>query len=493
MKNLFLFFLLACACTANAQQLVMPGDHPDPSVVKIGDTYWASATSSNWMPVFPLMRSNNLKDWKTTGHIFQQPPEWADYYFWAPEMTYENGKVYVYYTAHKKGGNLCVGVASADRPEGPYRDHGPIICQAAGSIDAFPMRDKAGKLYLIWKEDGNSVRQPTPIWIQEMNEERTALLGEKKELFRNTESWEANLVEGVSIIRQGDYFYALYAAAGCCGPGCTYATGVARAKDLLGPWEKYSGNPILTHNDQWRCPGHGTTVEKDGKYYFLYHGYNAQSTVFTGREGLLQEFRFTPDGWIEFVKAPGTINRDVAPRTDRFRGGKLPNYWEWNVFQKPDFSVAGGALKLSGGAGPTGHFTGQKTLSGNYTATAVVRPRKSTAGAGIAILGDEQNTLTLYLDGTNLRLTGVQGGRDTTWASVPVTAGRKLRLRVSAQGGNQFLFSYSTKGNDYVPVNATPVNGSYLPPWDRALRVGLAAKGAAGTVAVFDHFEVDPQ
>lgn len=318
MKKLILFFLTAYACTTNAQQLVMPGDHPDPSVVKIGDTYWASATSSNWMPIFPLMRSNNLKDWKTAGHIFQRPPDWADYYFWAPEMTWDSGKVYVYYAAHKKEGNLCVGVASADRPEGPYRDHGPLVCEAAGSIDAFPMRDKAGKLYLIWKEDGNSIRQPTPIWIQEMNEERTALLGEKKELFRNTAAWEANLVEGVSMIQHGEYYYALYAAAGCCGPGCTYATGVARAKDLLGPWEKFSGNPILSHTGQWRCPGHGTPVVRDGRYYFLYHGYDAQSTVFTGREGLLQEFRFTPDGWIEFVKEPGTVSRDAVPRTDRF-------------------------------------------------------------------------------------------------------------------------------------------------------------------------------
>jgi xylan 1,4-beta-xylosidase len=487
-----LFFLMAYALVLNAQQLIMQGDHPDPSVVKIGDTYWASATSSNWMPIFPLMRSNDLKNWTTVGHIFQQPPDWADYYFWAPEMTYDNGKVYVYYAAHKKGGNLCVGVASADRPEGPYRDHGPLVCEAAGSIDAFPMRDKSGKLYLIWKEDGNSVGKPTPIWIQEMNEERTALLGDKKELFRNTEPWEANLVEGVSMIRQGEYYYALYAAAGCCGPGCTYATGVARAKDLLGPWEKAGNNPILTHTDQWRCPGHGTAVEQDGKHYFLYHGYSAQSTVFTGREGLLQEFKFTPDGWIEFVKEPGTVNRNLPPRTDRFRKQSLPFYWEWNVFQKPQYSISGGELKLSALAGSTGHFAGQKTMSGDYTATALIRPKKSNAQVGIAILGDDQNSLTLYLDGPDLKLTGVQGGRDTTWASVPVAPGRKLRLRVCAQGGNQFMFSYSN-GGDFKPVNATPVNGSYLPPWDRALRVGIAAKGAAGTVAVFDRFDVDPQ
>ena len=244
MKKLYLILLLACVKAGFAQKLVMPGDHPDPSVVKIGDTYWASATSSNWMPIFPLMHSRNLTDWTTTGYVFPQKPDWADYYFWAPEITYDNGKVYLYYSAHKKGGNLCVGVASADRPEGPYRDHGPLICQEVGSIDAFPMRDKAGKLYLIWKEDANSVGKPTPIWIQGLNESRTALLGEKQELFRNTAPWEGNLVEGVAMMRHGDYFYAFYAAAGCCGVGCTYASGVARAKDLLGPWEKFSGNPI---------------------------------------------------------------------------------------------------------------------------------------------------------------------------------------------------------------------------------------------------------
>lgn len=493
MKKLLFLLLLVCFQGARAQQLVMPGDHPDPSVVKIGDTYWASATSSNWMPIFPLLQSKNLKDWKMVGHIFQNPPEWADYYFWAPEMTYDNGKVYVYYAAHKKGGNLCVGVASADRPEGPYRDHGPLICQEVGSIDAFPMRDKAGKLHMIWKEDANSVAKPTPIWIQEMNEERTALLGEKKELFRNDAPWEANLVEGVSMIRQGDYYYALYAAAGCCGPGCTYATGVARAKDLMGPWEKYSGNPILSHNEQWRCPGHGTPVEKDGKHYFLYHGYNAQSTVFTGREGLLQEFRFTPDGWISFVNEPGTINRDRAERTDRFRGGSMPIYWEWNVFQKRAYRVANGELHLNGMATPVGNFGGVKTLSGNYVATAVVRPRKTTAQAGIAVLGDEQNTLTMYLDGSNLKLTGVKAGKDTLLGSVAINPGRKLQLRVMAQGGNKFSFLYSTGGGNFEPINPLPIDGSYLPPWDRALRVGVAAKGPEGTVAVFDRFEMDPQ
>jgi beta-xylosidase len=279
----------------------MPGDYPDPSVVKIGDTYWASATTSNWFPAFPLMYSKDLVHWKQKGFVFDKMPEWADFYFWAPEISYENGKVYIYYAAHKKNGNLCIGIASADKPEGPYKDHGPIICQEAGSIDAFPMRDRDGKLYLIWKEDGNSVGKPTPIWASELNEERTALIGNKKELFRNDQPWEGNLVEGVSMIRHGDYFYAIYAGAGCCGAGCSYLTGVARSKSVLGPWEKYK-EPLITNTNKWVCPGHGTAVEKDGRYYFLYHAYDKTTNIFTGRQGILSEFKFTDDQWIEFLK-----------------------------------------------------------------------------------------------------------------------------------------------------------------------------------------------
>src|SRR4051794_38853562 len=174
------------ASSLPAQRLVLPGDNPDPSVTKIGDSYWASSTTSNWMPAYPLFQSKDLVNWTTKGYVFNEPPAWADYYFWAPEISYENGKVYIYYAAHKKNGNLCLGIASADKPEGPYKDHGPMMCEEAGSIDAFPMRDENGKLFLVWKEDANSVNKPTPIWAMEMNEERTKLIGEKKELFRNS-------------------------------------------------------------------------------------------------------------------------------------------------------------------------------------------------------------------------------------------------------------------------------------------------------------------
>ena len=491
LTTLLLGSAFAFCSTLCAQQLVLRGDYPDPSVVKIGDRYWATATTSNWAPAYPILESKDLVNWKTVGHVFTDLPDWADYYFWAPEISYEKGKVYLYYAAHKKNGNLCVGVASADKPEGPYKDHGPLMCQEVGSIDAFPMRDENGKLYLIWKEDANSVGKPTPIWAMEMNEERTALVGEKKELFRNNVKWEANLVEGVSMTKHGEYFYAFYAAAGCCGAACTYGVGIARSKTLLGPWEKYSGNPVIAGNEKWTCPGHGTPIEKDGRYYFMYHAYDKKSSVFTGREGLLIEYKFTAEGWIEFIKEDRRQNTVAAKNSsDDFRGSSLSDKWQWSVFQKPNVEFKGGEIYIPASATPSGAFIGQKTLTANYTATAKVHAQKSNAAAGIAAIGDENNMISAVYQNGVVKLMQLKEGKETELAKKNVEKKEKLSLRMQVRNGKDIQFFYSTNGNSFKPLNEKTVNGSFLPPWDRAVRAGIVAKGTKGTHGVFDSFEL---
>lgn len=484
-----LFFFVNFSATA--QQLVLPGDHPDPSVVKIGDRYWASATTSNWAPAFPLLRSSDLVNWQLEGHVFQQLPGWADYYFWAPELTYDNGKVYLYYSAHKKGGNLCVGVATADRPEGPYTDLGPLVCQEVGSIDAFPVRDENGKLYLIWKEDANSVGKPTSIWAQPMNEERTALTGEKTELFRNTEAWEANLVEGVSMVKHGEYFYAFYAAAGCCGAACSYGTGVARSKTLLGPWEKDSKNPLLTGTGEWTCPGHGTPVEKAGRHYFLYHGYNRQSTVFTGREGLLIEYRSTPDQWIEFVENR-TAPKEVAAKkwTDEFDGSRLSGRWQWSVFQQPKTVLKKGQLVLPASPAVSGNFLGQPTTAPDYTVSVSIDPVRSTAAAGVAAIGDENNLVYAALEKGVVYVVQVKEGKAVEVARKATGKRKIMNLQMQVRNGKELRFSYTTGSKGFVPLHQKAVDGGYLPPWDRAVRVGMVAKGSADDGAVFNRFSI---
>lgn len=485
---IILFVSIIVSSSSNAQQLVLQGDHPDPSVVKIGDDYWASATTSNWMPAYPLLQSKDLVNWTPKGYVFNKLPDWADYYFWAPEISYENGKVYVYYAAHKKGGNLCLGIASSNKPEGPYKDLGPMMCQEVGSIDAFPMRDENGKLWLIWKEDANSVNLPTPIWAQELKEDRTALVGEKHELFRNKIAWEENLVEGVSMIRHNDYFYAFYAAAGCCGVGCTYVVGVARSKNLLGPWEKDVANPVLKNTNQWICPGHGTAIEKDGRFYFLHHAYDKKTNAFTGRQGVLSEFKFTSDGLVQFVNNPAPIPKP-APVTDNFDGKSLSLNWQWSVFQQPKFKVKKGTIQLKSLNNPSGAFLGQKILIGDFSATTTLVKKETKAAAGIGAIGDDKNVLTLLFSNDSVKLIKLKEDTLTTLATHALQANKNVNLKMQVTGGRYFTFLYAADGGPFTIINDKPIDAIFLPPWDRAIRAGLFSKGDGGK-AVFDSFEM---
>ena len=481
---------------------VLAGDYPDPSVTKIGNTYWATATSSNWGPTFPLLKSTNLTDWTLVGHVFPgERPAWADYYFWAPEISQDGGRTYIYYTAHQRGGNLSVGVASADRPEGPYRDHGPLVGQPDGSIDGFPIRDEKGQPFLIWKEDGNSQKKPTPLWAQRLNADRTALIGEKTELFRNSAPWEGNLVEGPSVLRHDGYFYLFYAANGCCGHGCTYATGVARARNLLGPWEKYAQNPILTKNETWTCPGHGTAVERAGRWFMLHHAYQTGSFENVGRQGVLSEFVWTKAGWPQFLNnhsTPTTAAPVPAVTNDEFLGAALAPVWEWPVEDKPQFSLRGGQLQLTARPDKGGAALGRPTLAASYTATAtLLTPAALGAGttAGIAALGDPNNSLSLTAGGGKLQLSERRDGKDRVLAESPLPATAALQLRMQTTGGNHYRFAWSPDGRTWTDMQpgGETASGQFLPPWDRGVRVGIVAQGPASTSATFERFEVSNQ
>lgn len=273
-----------------AHNPVLPGDYPDPPVIRVGKDYWATATTSQWLPALPVLHSTDLQNWKIVGHVLPRKPAWAATNFWAPEIAEDNGRFFVYNTAKKVGGPLCVAVATAPAPAGPWMDHGPLVCQEAGSIDAEPVTDENGDRYLVWKEDGNSRKQSTPLWAQRLSANGTKLTGEPRELFRNDTAWEGSVVEGPFVLRRGEWFYLFYSGAGCCGVGCNYALGVARSRKLLGPWEKYAANPILAGNNTWKCPGHGSIVtDFSGRTFLLYQAYDALTPIYVGRQGMLDE------------------------------------------------------------------------------------------------------------------------------------------------------------------------------------------------------------
>ncbi|MDQ6786364.1 MAG: family 43 glycosylhydrolase [Acidobacteriota bacterium] len=489
---------------------VQAGDFPDPSVIRVGRDFYATATSSEWSPEFPILHSRDLVNWEIVGNVFPRRPEWSNGNYWAPEIWQENGKFYVFYVGHKVGGNLCIAVATANKPTGPYTDRGALVCQEVGSIDAFPIRDESGKLFVVWKEDSNSVGKPTSIWAQQMDENNFKMIGERREILHNDpETWEGNLVEGPFIMRKGDYFYLFYSANACCGRGCNYAMGVARSKTLLGAWEKSPENPVLKGNENFNCPGHGSAVTlEDGRTFMMYHAYDPKDTNYVGRQALIDEVNWTRDGWATINHGKGPSKGAPSPLKIAERGEEYkffddfntPNLrfgWQWQQNNVPVYRINNGFLELAPNAAqssnPIGAIMAYWTTVGSYTATTMIDASsiKNGAIAGIAAYGDNENALGF----------GVQNGKIVVWrrernnhralSTTDAPTGNQIYLRLTARDGIFYSFAVSRDGKTFQSVG-NEQNGDYLPPWDRGVRVALTVGGAENASARFGFLRIEP-
>jgi len=482
-----------------AQNPILPGDHPDPTIVRIGDVYWTTSTSGNWAPEFPLYHSIDLRHWIAAGPVFSHTPEWASGSFWAPELVVDHGRVLVYYVGRKRGGPLCVAVATAAGPAGPYTDHGPILCQPDGSIDPSFVRDEHGLPFLIWKEDGNSEGKPTPIWAQQLSGDLLHLIGSKTQLIVNDPaSWEGGVVEGPYVFRHAGRFYLFYAGNACCGAACHYAEGVARADQLFGPWEKDPANPIIRPNAAWKCPGHGTTVETpSGRDYFLYHAYPAVGAVSLGRESVLDAIGWDSKGWptINSGHGPsgGLLLGEAAgvkkPFVDNFRQPILDPEWKWPIDHAPIFYTGNGRLVLESSADEVPAFLGRSLMTSAYVATVGVNTSGGAEG-GLGLIGDAETRLVLSIKGNRLEIFRITSkSREELWQTELGTAA-VVWLRMSSGGNAEAIFSYSLDQKQWTTAKEG-VSLAGLPPWDHGLRLGLVSQGPKGTRASFVDFSLD--
>ncbi|HEU0097247.1 MAG TPA: glycoside hydrolase family 43 protein [Allosphingosinicella sp.] len=286
-----LLILAAAGCATPAQQgaparfanPVLDSDFPDPAVIRAGDGYYyAYATQTErdgkWIN-FQVARSRDLVAWQHLGDALPAKPGWASRTqdFWAPHVARHAGRYYLYYSAKpdealtddKKG--LCLAVATADRPEGPFADMGhPLQCGPSFvNIDPMSFDDPAtGKRLLYW---GSGFE---PIKVRELASDRLSFAAgsETRELIRvdNNRPYAA-LVEGAWMVRRGGWYYLFYSGDNCCGKNAHYAVMVARSRSALGPFETRPG-AILEARGAWHAPGHNSVIEDErGQSWIVYH------------------------------------------------------------------------------------------------------------------------------------------------------------------------------------------------------------------------------
>ncbi|WP_157891902.1 glycoside hydrolase family 43 protein [Paenibacillus crassostreae] len=290
---------------------VYQSDAPDPTVLKADDGYYYAVTTQTdrdgtFTPL-PILQSKDLVNWEERGTVFtvESVPEWTTYnYFWAPHLTYHDGKYYVYYSTmlndNIESTGMGIGVAVADHPEGPYVDKGePVLAGISfDTIDPFVFDDEDGKRYMYWGSNG------MPIYAQELASDGMSVIGKKTEAIwagqYDVRDGYDKLVEGPWVIKRENYYYMFYSGDYCCqvsGHNAHYAVMVARSESPMGPYEIYANNPILDMNDKFLAPGHNAVIQDDaGQDWILYHAYDLIHADVPGRAMLLDRIDWE-NGW----------------------------------------------------------------------------------------------------------------------------------------------------------------------------------------------------
>ncbi|GAB3995925.1 family 43 glycosylhydrolase [Spirosoma daeguense] len=479
------------------QNPVIAGDFADPSIIRVGTTYYAVGTSSEWGPAYPIYTSTDLVNWQYVGPVFKNLPEWTMGSYWAPELFYRNGLYYVYYTARRKSDKRSfIGVATTrDLREG-FTDKGLIIEWTSEAIDAFIIEEN-GKLFITWKAYGLDKGKDIEILGAELSADGLKVTGKEFMLIKaDRNTWEAGGAEGQAIFKRGRYYYMTYSGNSCCGSNCNYQVGLARAEKLQGPWEKYAKNPVMVSDNNWKCPGHGTVVETpDGRYFYLHHAYNGVDFTNVGRQGLLSElvwddktqwpaFRYGTTAPAQAESPFGSVQKKGQDLRFDFSGTTSEVPWVWDVSQtKPSFSVKDGQLQLAGTSTATGSFLGLVIPKGTYKFSADVNP-ESNLLQSICLYGDADNALGLGVRKNALELWQVKEGTRTVLKTQPLPENTaNITLQLNSQFGKFLNFGWLGKDGKFTSMTETVTDGSQLPRWDRAPRIGVSVAGQSSATS----------
>ncbi|WP_294616687.1 glycoside hydrolase family 43 protein [uncultured Bacteroides sp.] len=225
---------------------------------------------------------------------------------WASQAIERNGKWYWYICAEDTTVHLHgIGVAVADRPEGPYHDplKRPLIPGDWGFIDPSVFIDDDGQAYLFWGNNG--------LWYAKLNEDMISLGSDvmpvaglnlpdcfgpqvmKMDYQENRRKMKTGYEEGPWVFKYKGLYYMAYAAGGV-PEHMAYST----AENIHGPW-KYQGR--IMDEAQGSFTIHGGNIEYHGRHFMFYHNGALPNGGGFRRSSCVEEFSMGADGKIPFI------------------------------------------------------------------------------------------------------------------------------------------------------------------------------------------------
>ena len=267
----------------------------DPAPMVDGDTVYVytghdkDGADYYYMPDWKCYSTKDMQNYTDHGTVLSWDDfEWAEEdTAWAAQCVKRGDKYYMYVTLVPKGGGRAIGVAVADKPEGPFKDAlGKPLCGPDWSfIDPTVFIDDGGQAYLYF---GN----PQLHYVK-LNEDMISYSGEIQKIEMTTEGFGVKedgttYTEGPWFYKRGDLYYMLYAANGV-PEDIRYST----SPNPTGPWT-YRG--VIMPKQGGSFTNHCGVVDFKGHSYFYYHNGALPGGNGFQRSVCAEEFTYNPDG-----------------------------------------------------------------------------------------------------------------------------------------------------------------------------------------------------
>lgn len=304
------------------------------------------------MEDYHVFSSSNLTDWTDHGMIVtQNKVPWVrpdSYSMWAPDCIERNGKYYFYFPTAAAdtvtyGRGFTIGVATADKPEGPYTPEATPIKGVRG-IDPNVFIDDDGQAYLYWSA-GNIFGAKLKADMLELDSE-VKILGELP---------TKGLKEGPYMFKRNGTYYLTYPHVENKIERLEYAIG----DNPLGPF-KVTG-VIMDESASGCWTNHHSIIQFRNQLYLFYHDRDYSPNFDKARSVRADSLFFNEDGTIRKViptlrgigvtKATDNIQLDrytaigegatvaFLDTINRFNGWKtvFPNKGAWVQYNTVDF------------------------------------------------------------------------------------------------------------------------------------------------------------
>lgn len=312
-KNLLIFafiflnviFVVAQQSETKSGNPILKGWYADPEAIIFKDKYWIYPTFSDKyenQTFFDAFSSTDLVTWKTHPKILDNNAiKWAKKAMWAPAIVQKGKKYYFFFAANDIQNNNeygGIGVAIADKPEGPFKDYlgKPLIDKfynGAQPIDQFVFKDKDGQYYIIyggWRHCN----------IGKLNKDFTGIVPfPDGNLFK--EITPNNYVEGPFMFIRNNKYYFMWSEGGWTGPD--YSVAYAVADSPFGPFERV-GKILQQDASIATGAGHHSIIhnEKKDLWYIVYHRRPLGEKAANHRVTCIEELKFDEKGLIKPVK-----------------------------------------------------------------------------------------------------------------------------------------------------------------------------------------------